>query len=173
MCVINKTMAEEIDAELRKDATNTFVDKVTLELLMNKNHYNRYLSQTDPKKHQEYLEHLHKVKKYRSGIMNMTIDFLDNPNHQVTTEVNEAFYYYMRTLVRHFDCKRMESEGKNEDHNTDENMLFGEMDTDKEEQETDHIPTMHSFWGKHKVQKKSSYYHSFIPRIGENSASKT
>jgi len=147
--------------------TNQFVDKVTLELLMNKNHYNRYLSQNDPKKHQEHLDHLDKIRKYRSAIINMTNDFIDNSNHQVTTEVNDAFDYYVRTLIRHFDCKNIEclEEFNNE---KDEDVLFGNMDGPIEEEEEQ--PHMKSYWGKHKVQKKSNtfgYPMNYIPRITE------
>jgi hypothetical protein len=144
--------------------TNQFVDKVTLELLMNKNHYNRYISQSDPKKHQEYLEHLEKIKKYKNAIMNTTKDFLDNSNHMVTTEVNEAYDYYVKTLIRHFDCKRIECF---EDFNIekDDDVLFGNMDENSEEEEQ---TPMKSYWGKHKVQKKSSSFGfpmNYIPRV--------
>jgi hypothetical protein len=160
-------MSEE--DEVIKPVNNDFVDKVTLELLMNKNHYNRYLSQNDPKKHQEYLEHLAKVNKYRDRIVSTTKDFLDNTNHQITTEINEAFDYYLRTLIRHFECKEMENP---EEFKQEDDMLFGNMD-----ELIDHFdeekPQMKSYWGKHKVQKKSSSYGfpmNYIPRIkSENS----
>ena len=144
-----------------KPVNNDFVDKVTLELLMNKNHYNRYLSQTDPKKHQEHLNHLEKIRKYRSKIMNTTTEFLNNPDHQITTEVNEAFDHYVRTLIRHYECKEKEFP---EESNQDEDTLFGNM----EEPLVDENPTMKSYWGKHKVQKKSSSYGfpmNYVPRI--------
>ena len=156
-------MSEEENAEPVKPSTNTFVDKVTLELLMNKNHYNRYLSQTDPKKHEEHLEHIKKINKYRDRVLNVTKDFLDNSNHQISTEVNEAFDYYVRTLLRHFDCNEMENP---EETNQDDDMLFGNMTEETHEYEEQ--PTMKSYWGKHKVQKKSSslgFPMNYVPRI--------
>jgi len=141
---------------MSNENTNEFVDKVTLELLMNKNHYNRYISQTDPKKHLENLEHLEKIQKYRTTIIKMTDEFIDNPDKQVTTEVNEAFDLYVRTLLRHFECKRIENSDKDED------VLFGDID-----KETEEIPASKSFWGKHKVLKRTSsvYPINYIPRI--------
>jgi len=153
-------MSEEDDEP--KPVTNEFIDKITLEMLMNKNHYNRYLSQSDPKKHQEHLNHLEKIRKYRSKIMNTTTDFLNNPDHQVTTEVNEAFDHYVRTLIRHMECKEMENV---EGSSPDEDMLFGNMEDPVHDEEQ---PTMKSYWGKHKVQKKSSSYGfpmNYVPRI--------
>jgi len=143
---------------MSNENTNEYIDKVTLELLMNKNHYNRYISQTDPKKHQEYQDHLAKIRKYRTTIMEMTDEFLDNPDKQVTTEVNEAFDLYVRTLIRHFECKKMENSEKDED------MLFNNVDN-----ETEEIVASKSFWGKHKVLKRTSsvYPINYIPRIQE------
>jgi hypothetical protein len=156
-------MSEEDDEP--KPMTNEFIDKITLEMLMNKNHYNRYISQTDPKKHQEHLDHISKIKKYKNWILNTTTEFLDNPDYQVTTEVNDAFNNYVRTLIRHFDYKKIELEGITIEQNTDEDMLFGNM----EEEPQEDIPVMKSFWGKHKVQKKPSNFMNFIPRIAEKS----
>jgi hypothetical protein len=152
-------MSEEGDEP--KPVTNEFVDKVTLELLMNKNHYNRYISQNDPKKHQEHLEHLKKINKYRDRIVSVTKNFLDNENHQVTTEVNEAFDYYVRALIRHFECKEMDAP---EEFNSekDEDMLFGTI--------TEDVSPSRSFWGKNKVVKKGidmGFPMNFIPRIKE------
>jgi hypothetical protein len=148
--------------EFLKPVNNEFVDKVTLELLMNKNHYNRYLSQTDPKKHQEHLNHLEKIRKHRSKIINTTTDFLNNPDHQITTEVNEAFDHYVRTLIRHYECKEMEN---HEESNQDEDMLFGNMAEPELEEEQ---PTMKSYWGKNKVVKKGNkmgFPMNYVPRI--------
>ena len=155
-------MMENTDESV-KPMTNEFVDKVTLELLMNKNHYSRYLSQTDPKKHQEHLNHLEKIRKYRSKIINVTTDFLNNPEHQITTEVNEAFDHYVRTLIRHYECKEMENP---EEFSKDEDTLFGNI----EEPLIDDNPTMKSYWGKNKVVKKGNqmgFPMNYVPRIKE------
>lgn len=153
----------EEDIGERAPLTNQFVDKVTLELLMNKNHYNRYISQNDPKKHKEYLEHLEKIGKYRSAIINMTTDFLDNPNHMVTTEISEAYDYYVKTLIRHFEYKKLENQDEDES-------LFGDMENNTNEDESENISK--SFWGKNKVVKKQAdifnYTMNYIPRINEN-----
>jgi len=151
-----------------KPISNDFIDKITLEILMNKNHYNRYISQNDPKKHKEQVDHLAKIRKYRSQIINITRDFLDNEHHQITTEVNEGFDCYVRTLIRHLECKEMEFP---EEFKKDEDMMFGNMDETVEEEEA---RVMKSFWGKHKVQKKASSLAlpmNYIPRIPEKSDS--
>jgi hypothetical protein len=153
----------EDEGDDQKTLTNSFVDKITLEMLMNKNHYNRYISQNDPKKHLEHVDHLAKVRKYRIQIINTTRDFLDHEHHQITTEVNEAYDNYVRTLIRHFECKEMENP---EEFKQDDDMMFGTID----EPEENNGPVMKSFWGKHKVQKKSSsmgFPMNYVPRVQE------
>jgi hypothetical protein len=160
---------EEENVDEQKPPSNEFIDKITLEMLMNKNHYNRYISHTDPKKHQEHLDHVSKIKKYRNWILNTTTEFLDNPDNQVTTEVNDAFDFYVRTLMRHFEYKKMENEVTNKGQCGDEDILFGNMDNEEPEIES---PIMKSFWGKHKVEKKGSSFGfpmNYIPRIQEKS----
>jgi len=141
--------------------TNPYIDKITLELLMNKNHYSRYLSQQDPKKHEEYLLHLENVKRYRTVILSMTEDFLDNSTHQVTTEVNEAFDAYVKTLIRHFECKKLENSEDGHGDGEVKDMLFGEID------HCQNAAKGKSFWGKHQVVKKSTmgFPMNYIPRI--------
>jgi hypothetical protein len=162
----NIEMAEEDNSENSENYTsNKFIDKVTLQLLMNKNQYNRYLSQSDPKKHKEHLEHLEKIKKYRNSIINMTKDFIDNSNHQVTTEVNDAFDYYVRTIIKHIECKKIENADNIE---KDEDILFGNMDSNTEEESSDNEIINRSFWGKNKVVKKTNIFDypiNYIPMV--------
>jgi len=143
--------------------SNVFVDKVTLELLMNKNHYNRYLSQSDPRKHQEHLAHLAKINKYSNMILKTTSEFVENPDKQVTTEINEAFDFYVRTLIKHFELNTTEGFYNVENSNNDEDVLFGTMD------EEPSLQLGRSFWGKHKVKKNpaSVFPMNYIPRIQE------
>jgi len=163
---INKMESNTIQTNIvdTKSTANPFIDKVTLELLMNKNHYNRYLKQNDPKKHEEYLLHLEKIKQYKQWILRMTEDYLENSDHQVTTEINEAFDFYVKTLIRHFDYKKLE---RDEDPK-EEDMLFGEMDDDITEDPP--VSASKSFWGKQQVAKKSAslgFPMNYIPRIQE------
>jgi len=60
------------------------IDKLTLELLINKNQYKKYLSKTDPEKFKTNQEHLEKINKYRGKIMTMFSQLLDNPDKQIT-----------------------------------------------------------------------------------------
>jgi hypothetical protein len=112
------------------------------------------------KQHQEYLEHISNIRKYKEQILQVFHDFLDNPTHQVTTEVNESYDSFVKTLIRHFECKKIEMS----DNDNEKDMLFGEMDDEKESENQ----VAHSYWGKQKVTKKSSTFGipmNYIPRV--------
>lgn len=142
---------------------NEMIDKVTLELLMNKNHYQRYIAQNDPIKHDEYMKYNALIKKYKQQIINITNELLSSPNKQITIDVNEAYNNYVKTLIKHFQAKEFENKPNHND--SDEDVLFGNMDeTDNiidadtnEDTEDDNIesqPIMKSFWGGNRVVKQ-------------------
>lgn len=115
------------------------VDKITLELLMNKAQYNKYLSIQDPNKYEEIQQHLEKVAKYRDQIMRMTDEYCENHNTQKSLELDEAFANYVKSCVRFIERKEMEEEPKYE--NTVEDTMF------------ENPQPMKSFWAKGFIKK--------------------
>ena len=98
------------------------IDKITLEFLMNRSKYKKYIEKTDPHKYRENENHLQKIWKYRNRISKMTDDLLKNPEMMVTLDVSDCFHNYMRTLIRYFEMKDMEK------HDSD--VLFDDIDDD-------------------------------------------
>jgi hypothetical protein len=135
---------------------NEFIDKLTLELLMNRNHYNRYISQTNPQKFREHQEHLQNLEKYRDSILEITESLLTDPDRQITTEVNNEFDVYVKTLIRYFHMKELENNSNNNNggskyvstEDDSEDTLFGESGSRARR------PPTHSYWGKESVVKK-------------------
>ena len=157
------------------------IDKMTLELLMNRSQFKKYIAKTDPTKHIENEEKLRKIRKYKHRILGLTSDLLDNPEIMVTVDVNEIFFQYANLLIRYFETKDMEKQ--------DMDVLFDKMDEDdtldlrgslsikKSEEDVPFIKpveshgrrstatnsldnnasvTRGSFWGKDRVVKQSS-----------------
>jgi hypothetical protein len=102
------------------------IDQLTMELMMNKSHYHKYLSKKNPQKYQEAKETANKVDRYYPKIMEITetllADFISqNSNEKYTREVNDVFQDYMKTCVKYLEMRDLERE--------DEEMLFGKMDS--------------------------------------------
>ena len=164
----------ETEIDMGTATVTNLIDKMTLEFLMNRNQYKKYVSKTDPTKHIENEKHLQKIWKYRGRISQLTDELLKNPEKLVTLDVNESFDRYVRTLVYYFEMKDLE--------NQDTDVLFDDMndediesirisDNVKMEVETkmaliqnidkkavveSNKELSKSFWGKDRVVKQSS-----------------
>jgi hypothetical protein len=126
---------------------NEYIDKLTMELLLNKNHYAKYLANTDPKKHDEFKAFKSRLRKYSVDIIDITSKMIENPKDALSADIEEAFDIYVRSILRHFELKEIESPPEKED--AYEDVLFGQMDEER--------PTAsQSFWGKEHVVKKSA-----------------
>ena len=53
------------------DTTTNFVNDITLNFLMNKNHHKKYISKTNPEEHQREQKHQSSLRKYKNKIINM------------------------------------------------------------------------------------------------------
>ncbi len=154
--ILGDTPEQQVTVTPVNTSENTYktdeINKITLELFMNKNNYKKYLSKTDPKKYEEHLKYLSNVNKYKHSITRITHDLLDNPDMQITTDVNEIFEMYVKTLIAHLQQKEYECADDDNSNNNNEDTLFGEIADD--EPTPRYSNSMHSFWGKERVVKK-------------------
>ncbi len=119
-------------------------DKMTLELLMNKSHYRKYIEKTDPNKSIEYEEHLTELNKYKYDIIRLTTQLIDEPDTQINNTINELFSEYTRELIQYFKHKLMETYTNHNDVIDNDDELFGNMDDHPVMSKS----RMTSFWGK-------------------------
>lgn len=143
----------------------TDFDKLNMEMLMNKKQYQKYLSKTDPDKHQLHLDFLKSVKKHKYEMLKLTNQFLDNPDTDFNLSVNEMFETYAKSLIEFIEIKKLDQQTNGgcyeNDYQDDENEAFDkEQDDDENEDETyfgqDHyLPnrSIDSFWGKNITKK--------------------
>jgi len=129
-------------------ASNNEIDKLTLELFMNKKNYKKYLEKTDPKKYSDMQLHHMEIDKYRGTILTMTDDLLENPNLQITTEINEVFDAYTKIIIRYLKHKEIE----NNLETCEEDVMFGTIDQDEQRQSSQ----MKSYWSGEQVVKRSA-----------------
>lgn len=108
------------------------IDKLTLELLMNKNTYSRYIEKTDPGKSKEEKEFRKKITKYKTRMLSLTMKHLDDPNFQINTELSTMISEYARTFIKYFEMNDLEIScfysNEKEDEAEDENTMFGTID---------------------------------------------
>lgn len=95
-----------------------YVDKITLELLLNKSAYQKYLSKTDPEKHNQQQEFIKKIRGFKYNILEMTENMIDYQKHQYTNEVSDAFTNYTCALIKYLEIEQSNRP------NGDEDVLF-------------------------------------------------
>jgi len=95
--------------------SNPYIDKLTMELLLNKTNYQKYLQKTDPQKHAEHQEFLSKITDFRDGILEMTTELLDNPKKMYTNEVGDAFDQYVQTLIKYLEIEKANAANSEDD----------------------------------------------------------
>ncbi len=135
------------------DSTNEFVDNITLELLMNKTQYNKYVSQKDPEKFIKIKQYAEKITKYKYDIIDLTNDLLNNPEKQINLEINEIFEAYAKKMIDYFEIKEIESGNlftpRSYNQDNDDDMMFEKIDEPIRRSNIDNT----SVWGK-RISKK-------------------
>ena len=94
-------------------SSQSSIDKLTMELMMNKSHYKKYLINRDPQKYQEVQEHMCKVRKYSDQIESLFAELLtdsmkSNVAEKHTRAINDSFQEYIKTCIQHFEIKDLE-----------------------------------------------------------------
>lgn len=102
------------------------IDQITMELMMNRSHYKKYLAKQDPNKYQENQEYINKIKKYKLKITNIMLELLDdsvksNVSEKYTRDINDTFNVFLKTCVKHFEIYELQS-------NFDTDTLFDQLD---------------------------------------------
>lgn len=150
----------ESDSNDSNSPSNRYVNDITLNLLMNRCHHKKYVSKINPEQHNQEQKHYSSLRKYKNQIIDITRELLSQPDKQITTDVNEIFEGYTKTLIRYFKMKELEN--KETYDNSDEDVLFGNMDESEEEDEAEDTKTdkpnqsgsLLSLWGGNQVLKK-------------------
>jgi hypothetical protein len=151
----NLTQPIENSIENVNNNTNEYIDKLTLELLLNKNHYSKYLHKTDPKRHDEFKTYKSNLRKYSIDIVDITSQLIENPNKMYNNDISDTFKSFVTAIFKYIEMKDIENTNEynnNNDDNNEDDVMFGNCDNENET-EVENQP-MKSFWSKEKVVKK-------------------
>jgi len=138
------------------------IDRLTLELMTNRTHYKKYIASVDPIRHNEALDYLSNLEKYKTRILTATKAYLSDPDTSFNLEVNEIFIQFTKTMIRYFEMKDFE-DSSDEDETLfpdkmnsppveDERIYHGEDRDEKSDEKMTN--NMRSFWGKERVSKR-------------------
>ena len=88
--------------------SSKFVDNITMEYMMNRQHYKKYLAKTDKNKYEETKKRIQNVQLYQSDIMNMVNvliqDYISCGSFsKYNSEINHTFESFMNSTLRHLE----------------------------------------------------------------------
>lgn len=156
----NETPIDEIHIDNGKplEATellsrsNDQIDKLTMELLLNKNHYSKYLQHTDTKRFDEFKAFKTKLRKHSIDIIDITSELIENPRKTINKDIEESFEIYVKSIIRYLEIKESNKEPSFQKEE-DEDVLFGNMEEPSIEEADETKEPKKSLWGKERVIK--------------------
>ena len=112
-----------------QEKTQKSMDQLTMELLLNKTQYQKYLAKTDSQKHAEYCEFLEGCSEHRQEIVDITVNLLDsntkNKDKEIkkySQEVQTAFDEYAKAVIRFLEIQ--ESVNSRYKEEEDDDIMF-------------------------------------------------
>lgn len=173
------------------------LDALTLQLLSSKKKYNKYLENTQPNKSNEIQEFYGKIRKFKYKIIKTIEKYLENPEFQTTTDVDESIEVCFRTLIRHFEILNKEQKSYLNDYDETDSSdkeefanEHGENDCEDECEDEDNKdedgcegknkasanivestnkkPIARSFWGNQITKTTSTNLDAFIQKKPKN-----
>jgi hypothetical protein len=152
------------------------IDALTLQLLSSKKRYNKYLESAQPNKANEIQEFYGKLRKYKSRILQTVEKYLDKPETQTTTDVDETIEACFKTLIRHYEILNKEQKSYLNDYNETDSSededanayASGDDDEGLEEPNPKPSTSSKSFWGNSVVKTPSTTLDAFIQKKSKN-----
>ena len=134
---------------------NKEMEDITMELLMNKSQYNKYVHQLNPAKFKEREMFLNQIRGHRESISSMMQELLYHPEEIITREINDSFHAFVKVCLKHLEIREIHEshQGNNykknhaEDDMDEEETMFGNIDQS----------LTNSVWGEKIVKQKYSY----------------
>lgn len=148
---MSETKSDYDDNSISND---DYINNITMNFLMNKSQHKKYISEEDPARYEREQKHIRTLKKHKNEIIELTRRLICEPDTQLTTDVNESFNDYTRTLLRYLKMKDIEKKGY--DNDSDNETLFGNIDESDEEDtdsKRDSQNDITSFWGTKLIKK--------------------
>ena len=133
--------------------TDTYIDNITLKLLMNKQKYQKYRDRTYSTNQYKNKQYIDDLQTYNCKIIKLTNELLNEPLTEISNDVNDAFEEYSKCLIRHFKMEAVQ-----QDYTNDTDTMFDKIEQlpdtlpEKDQTKVDAVNTY--FWGNI-ITKKS------------------
>jgi hypothetical protein len=148
----NSIAESESESELNIKTEMTDIDKLTLELMMNKSQYSKYLSKYNTAKYRENEEYHDKIGRYKKQIYDIIHEKMDQPDTSINHEIDTIFHDFLKACIKHFELQLISSQANSGNyHNEQEDDMMFENCTDMSTHQSSGSGS--SFWSGDRVSK--------------------
>ena len=102
------------------------IDALTLKLLTSKKKYNTYLETVEPDNGAKIREYCDAVKTNKDRIKVLLAKYLDDPETQITNELDDSVESCLKELLRHLEARDRESKSARNDYDEQDEEEEGE-----------------------------------------------
>lgn len=88
--------------------SNDYINKLTLEMFMNRKNYGKYLEKSDPDGHAKQREYKQKLRKYMIDIVNITSKMIEDPDDSPNQEIKNAFSDFSKSIIKYYEMREIE-----------------------------------------------------------------
>lgn len=109
--VIDPTPDPENNSEsecIADGPSNDYINKLTLEMFMNRKNYGKYLEKSDPDGHAKQREYKQKLRKYMVDIVNITSQMIEDPDDSPNQEIKNAFSDFSKSIIKYYEMRELE-----------------------------------------------------------------
>jgi hypothetical protein len=139
---VENTVEQKIDSL-------TDINRLTIELMMNKSQYKKYLAKTDPNLYQETQTRTENIAKYSNKITDIFMNLLNESNIKYNNKLENIFNAFLNESLEILKNQ----EYNNTENNTNELFSNNESTTNTT---TNTTTNNSSYWGE-TIQKSSIY----------------
>ena len=139
------TLSDDSEPESEpKPQSISLIEKITMECMMNKKHYKKYLAKTDISRFQEIQEKMNRLEQVRDEITEMTQELLNDiikccgESSKYNTKIQSTFDAYINACLDYINTTSSDGE--------DDDMLFPLPSSTYINRSV--APINHSYWGK-------------------------
>ena len=145
------------------------IDALTLKLLTSKKKYNTYLETVEPDNGAKIRGYCNAVKTNKDRIKVLLAKYLDDPETQITNELDDSVESCLKELLRHLEARDRESKSARNDYDetsdgSDSCEATKEQD-EEEEEETSYEDDKSEIEGEERL-KQQSYWGNNVKRTG-------
>ena len=146
------------------------IDALTLKLLTSKKKYNTYLETVEPDNGAKIRGYCDAVKTNKDRIKVLLAKYLDDPETQITNELDDSVESCLKELLRHLEARDRESKSARNDYDEqdeeEEEESFEEREESEERESCEGIKAnkaqQQSYWGNNVKRSTAGTLDEFV-----------